>query len=59
MGGAQVQGALGEALSRGLSIQGTVRSLMVLAFDPAPEPGVEFFQAVRRVNDQSGFEIHL
>ena len=59
VGGAQVEGALGKALGRGLTFQRAVRPLMIFAFDPAPEPGVEFFQAVDRVDDQAGFKIHL
>ena len=59
IGGAQVEGALGEALGRGLALQGAVRSLVVFAFDPAPEPGVEFFQASDRVDGQAGLKVHL
>ncbi len=59
VGGAQVGGALGEAFGRGLAAQRTVGPLMVLALDPAPEPRVEFFQAVDGVNHQTGLEVHL
>ena len=59
VGGAQVDGALSEALRRGLALQGAVGTLVIFALDPAPEAGVEFFEGVHRIDHQAGLKVHL
>jgi hypothetical protein len=59
VGDAQVEGTLGEAFSRGLTVERAVGLLVILGFDPTPEPGIEVFQRVGRIDYQAGFKIHL
>ena len=54
-----MHGAFGEALGRALAVERAVGPLVVLGFNPAPEPGIEFFQAVNRIKDQACLKIFL
>jgi len=50
---------LGKTLRRRLPVQRAVGPLVIFGFDPTPEPGIEFFQRVSRIDHQASFKIHL